>query len=328
LHKKLKESRIAGNNILSQWKINYMPTEPNKDLLIRQLEDPKLAELLALFASKIEEAVNFGTHIIPWCYEQKFIIPPIGMLRHTIDLCDAISILVKNSSIDPCFVILRSQLEICWELKYMLEKDTPKRAMAFLVWYTHNEINKAKKVDTSFPESKEFQKVLEKEIISADPILLSDPNIVRSVDELQDILNRPICLDAVNEYKKYTKENRRKPKNWYSLYLGPKNVYELAKHLKQSAFYERKYRIWSESTHGTDIIAGKLVPDGIKKIRSPIDTKEVTRNALNLATDTYLSFIKGFIPDKEPLFHEWFEKEIKKFLSDLSTLPSIIKVNE
>jgi len=310
-----------------------MPTEPNKDLLIREIENPELKKRLSQFAYGIEEAVNFGTHIIPWCFEKGILntdsVPPIGLLRHIIDLGDSISILVKNSSIDPCIVILRSLLETCWELEYMLEKDTKQRAMAFMVWYTYNEINKDKKVEPSFPESKDFQEILDKEIRSANPKMKSDPQIVERINNLQEILNQPLYLDAAREYKKHIEKHGKKqgkPKNWYSLFSGPQNVHDLAHHLKHSAMYERMYRIWSESTHGIDIFVGKIAPDGIIQLRFPEKVQEVTKDTLLIITNTYLFFIKGFIPEKENIFLEWYQREIEKFVSDLISTKNIIKV--
>jgi hypothetical protein len=299
-----------------------MPTEPIKNLLTRKIEKSELEKLLSEFASGIEEAVNFGTNMIPWCFEKdtRFIdsVPPILMLRNIIELGDTISILVKNSSIEPCKIILRTLLESCLGFEYLLEKDTKKRSMAFMVCYYYNEIKKEKKGEPSLPEGEKFQKLLEKDIYLKNMKLESDPNRINIIDNLQQVLKKPEFLDAVNEYSQFIKNSKKKNKKpkkpvWYALYSGPQNMQKLAELLNHDAIYEILYRSWSESTHGVNIIEGKVFPDGIIQLRSPKDTKQIVIHTLNLLIMAYTVFINNFIPEKKTIFGVWYKNEIRDF---------------
>ena len=75
-----------------------------------------------------------------------------------------------------------------------------------------------------------------------------------------------------------------------------------------------------------DIFVGKIAPDGIIQLRFPEKVQEVTKDTLLIITNTYLFFIKGFIPEKENIFLEWYQREIEKFVSDLISTKNIIKV--
>src|SRR5882757_387006 len=100
-------------------------------------------DTLNKFAQGIDDAVNFGSHILNWDTQANnkggdHNLAIALQFRHFLELIDANSILVRNSSIDPGKLILRGMLETYFGLEYMLEKDPIDRAMAFLVCHAHH----------------------------------------------------------------------------------------------------------------------------------------------------------------------------------------------
>ena len=76
-----------------------------KEVLPRK-QDKTLSKTLNQFARLIEDAINFGTHIAKWDAAKKrkgdSTLPPLLFFRNLLEIGDAISILVKKSSIETC----------------------------------------------------------------------------------------------------------------------------------------------------------------------------------------------------------------------------------
>jgi|GEM_PF-6755282 len=106
-----------------------------EEILPKRIE-PDLAVLLEKLASLVSDTVSLGTHLMKWDADKiragDESMPPMMFLRNIIELGDAISILIKTSSIDPTKILLRSLLENTFGLEYMLEKETEKRALSYL----------------------------------------------------------------------------------------------------------------------------------------------------------------------------------------------------
>src|SRR5690349_8409285 len=98
-------------------------TLPVLEILPRDKRGPAEIELLSKFSILIDEFINFGTHVLKWELETAKggdeNIPISMMFRHLLELGDSISILVKNSSIDPCKLQLRGILEALLGLEYI-----------------------------------------------------------------------------------------------------------------------------------------------------------------------------------------------------------------
>ena len=87
--------------------------DPRQEIIPRIL-DSNLEKVLEEFGTGIDQLVNFGSNIIAWDMEKKDggdeDLPPILFLRNFIEEIDAISILVRKSSIDSCNNLLRTAL--------------------------------------------------------------------------------------------------------------------------------------------------------------------------------------------------------------------------
>lgn len=288
---------------------DILPREPGDDLL----------GLLGKLADLIDEYVNFGSHLMKWEAKKKGggdeDLPPLMFLRNIIELADAISLLVRNSSIDPCKPLLRTLLESTFGLEYLLVEDTERRSIAFIIWNTHRELKYLDKIDSKTEAGRQFKKEIEKDKLIEDisPIF-NRPNLELAKQFNLDILSKPRFSIVEEEYQR-TLLRRKNPK-WYALFNGPNDIERLAKHLKHHALYEYFYRMYSGNTHATSIYQEKVKrnPDGtgaIIQIRTPKDAQSVTGMTLNIFLVGLLSFGDHFLPERKTEFQTWY-KSVKK----------------
>src|SRR6185312_6406865 len=112
--------------------------EPVEKFIDRGDLEEEYKVLLNELSGNVEECVNFGSHLVSWLFQipngNEVDLPIIMFLRNILDELDAISILIKYSSIESCNNLLRTVLENFFHLEYILEKDTYDRSMCFLVW--------------------------------------------------------------------------------------------------------------------------------------------------------------------------------------------------
>lgn len=263
--------------------------------------DPKLQEILNNFSFHIDELVNFGSNIIKWETERVKIVdedlPAVLFLRNFIEQIDAISVLVNSSSIEPCKTLLRTALENFFYLEYLFAKDTYERSMSFLLW---NNINNNNYILRLNGKSDEYKKLLER--FSKDEHLNGNtPTILPNADTLLEIGEKILLMPKYLPFKK--EYERKKIKNWFSLFNGPKNIKELAESLGHHAMYDIFFRNFSASAHGTDIIQGKLIFNGteelgILQIRDTKNAQDVTINCSNFCMMVYKTFINNRHPER------------------------------
>jgi hypothetical protein len=200
-----------------------MPTQAVPEILQRGIRDdhPELASILDRFADLLDEVVNFGTHLFSWCnYAVKGktdeIAPLMLSLRHALELLDAVSILIRQSSIEPCKVLLRALLEVILGVKYMLQADTDRRALSFMVWNIHHRYKVLEKLDKNLPQGSEFAR-------KTGLDLPNDPDLLGRRQALASVLNKPLFREAEAEYQRIRAAGKKNP-SWYSFFGGPSSI--------------------------------------------------------------------------------------------------------
>ncbi|MBK8922649.1 MAG: hypothetical protein IPM81_14275 [Saprospirales bacterium] len=201
-------------------------TNPVTEILPRSGRTPDEVEMMTEFSLLIEEFVNFGTHVFKWEVEQARggdeNIPVQMMFRHILELADSVSILVKESSIDPCKLLLRGMLESVLGFEYLLEKDTHNRAMGFMVWHHHHKLKRYRMLNPKDKSSKDLSARLK-----ADKVLLEgvpDPfiaNLEERIQGLENLLSTPAYQLAESEYQKLLSKKIKGPK-WHQLFWRAK----------------------------------------------------------------------------------------------------------
>lgn len=299
-------------------------TKPIDEILPRKI-NPEIAQILSNFSDLIDEVVNYGTHILKWLVEESKggdeQMPIFMFFRDMLEKADAISILINNSSVDPAKGILRSLFETHLYISYLIEDHFHDRSMAFIVWENKKKIQLNRTFDPNDQEYKNFKKKIENDS-SIYPSYTSNllnkiPSVKPILDNLNSLLERPEYIKVVKEFEKTKNKNKVHPA-WYSLFNGPRNIQQLASHLKMASLYEVVYRSWSGSVHGTDIINGKIVKsknsidDGDKvaadliQIRLPKDAQSVIGYTLILIIKTYTVLMDKKIPIKKMEYMKWY----------------------
>lgn len=283
-----------------------------------------LMEHLDKFSLIIEEAINFGTHLMKWdAYKKREgdeNLIPLLFFRNILELGDAISILIKNSSIEQCKPLLRSLVENTFGLKYLLQDDTAKRSLSYIVWHTHKTIKFCDKLNSTTQSGKQLKKELEKDVLLKEVNNFFDkPLLATAKQKAEDLLKLPKYVPIETEYQNTL--SRKKNPNWYSLYGGPNNIEQLAKQLNLNAFYEIFYRIYSGNVHATSVFQNKLIPnnDGtvaIIQIRNPEEVQSVIKNVLNVIIISFLSYYNTRLSERKEDFRNWY-MEFRKLSQEL-----------
>jgi hypothetical protein len=281
------------------------------DILPRDQAEVKTE--LEKLSSSIENVVDFGTHLLKWQADRRLsgddVIVPILFLRNILEIGDAISILIKNSSIDPVKPLLRTLMENSFGLEYLLEKDKKNRALAYNVWITHKDLKFIEKLNVSTQVGKQFSSEIKKDKY-VNKLKSDKYNFDAGKQNAKELLKLPYYIPIEKEYQR-TNKVKSNPM-WYSLFDGPKNIEQLAKKLNHHTSYEVIYRMLSDSVHANNNSKNKLIPnaDGITtdiiQIRFPKDAQMVTINALNILLMTYSNFYLKELPNKKAEFSKWY----------------------
>lgn len=290
---------------------------PIKDVLPREIESEGLKNLLNYYANGIDQVVNFGTHVIKWDLElmnrdvlgDKH-LPIMLSLRNFVELVDSTSILIRQSSIDPCKVILRSMLETYFNLEYLLEKDSEQRALNFMGWHSMQKLKFYKKLDNSRPEGKQLLSKIKKDKTTQNFQIGNIPNLEEAINNIESLFQKKEYSSIKQEFTRLKKQGEKNPK-WHRLFNGPKTLVDLANHVNLSGLYEFLYRFWSGPIHGTDIIDGKIVQNNEQKIdmfqiRFPKDAQAVSNYIVSISLMVYMLIIDKRIPSKRSDFENWY----------------------
>lgn len=287
-------------------------TTPIEEIIPRNLPED-VSCVLSEFTNLNEEMVNFGSHVLGWDLNRDGSdedLPSVLFLRNFLENIDAISVLIKYSSIEPCKILLRTALENVFYLEYILQKDSKNRALAFIVWNTINNNKLLIQADSTSLEYKELLKKYQNDNLLKN----AKPPIIEHTSELiklgEKIFLLPKFLPIKEEYDNTKRLLRKKPA-WYSLFDGPRTIEELANRVQLSALYEVLYRNWSGSIHGTNIIQGKFITGANQKheiiqLRHPKDAQSITLYCCNLCLMVFKNYLTVRNPERLPAFLEWY----------------------
>jgi hypothetical protein len=302
----------ATNHIQQRWQQAKKMHKAIEDILPRNQTGAK--KELEKLSSLIDFAVDFGTHLLKWQADKMQSgdqhLVPILFFRNILELADSISILIKNSSVDPAKSLIRSLLENSFGLEYLLEKDQKNRSLSFNIWRTHKELKFYNKLDKNTKVGKQFLGEIKKDLYVKE-FESDDPRLELEKKNAKNFLKLPHYISIEKEYQR-TNSIRKNP-NWFTLFDGPKDIEQLAKRLNHHSLYEFFYRRLSDNVHATDLVKGKLILNkngqtDIIQIRFPKDAQDITIQTLNILVITYKNFYEKELPDKKDEFYKWYLK--------------------
>jgi len=303
--------------------LNAVPTQPFGKLAPLDLKGTPAGALFSAWADGIRETVNFGTHVLYWCWGKapsSRDLPVILSLRHALDMLDAISILLKEGAADACKLQLRSLLEVFFGVRYILQADTAKRGMAFMVWHVNGRLRYYRKLDSKRESGKQLRQALKRDHWLKSVELPDIPEAEQLIGNLEELLKEPDYAKAEAEYKRTRQKASGRPLPWYALYGGPHTVEGLAKVVGAEGVYEILYRDWSGVVHATSIIQGKISPGGepgvaaLHQIRHPRDAQTVLAYALPVGVDLIRATIEHYCPERLSDFRGWYVREMREIM--------------
>jgi hypothetical protein len=306
-----------------------MNTLPLDAILRREIE-PSETEVLSLCSEAIAEAVNIGTHFIQWEADRNIPsaegTPLIMLFRHVLDLADAISILVKSSSIDPCKPLLRVVLETSLQIEYLLEKDSEQRGFCYLVCHQNDKLKYLRRLVHNSTEQRDYKNQLSgksfSDIGDYDFTMDGADYEVRSIETL---LKSRLYRNYQAEYNRVLATKKKRSFQWYSLFKGPNSLFELAEHLKKKDFYEFLYRPFSAAIHASDVFTTNLVisSSGMAHALNIRHTKGCVTYAhitIQLLTALQMLFLAKRYPSKNNEYMKWYAKYRTEYMSKISIL--------
>ncbi len=297
-----------------------MKTDPFEGLIFKPDSNAAVKSILDDLSGTVDETFNYGTQVLNWCAEKATDkpedLPLIMMLRHTLELVGAISILVRESCIVPADILLRSLFETLLQAEFLLEKDTAHRGLCFAVWQIHDELAWLEISDETTPTGKEFRRKIKRDRLAAKMAVPSLSDAADRIASLKATLDSTKYQQVETGYKATRKDKKRKP-TWYSLSGGPPNIEQLAQRLGYEGCYSLLYRSWSGTTHGTDILKGKVIPTqeggaGIVPLRIPEGVEQTVTFAIVFALHLYRLYIRHYVPSREDGFREWCKSTVRQ----------------
>lgn len=308
-----------------------MPTEPVFDLLPGERSD-EVQRLLETLADGIAEVVRFGTHVFVWHSEASAgrrdeVVPVAMMLRHLLEMLDAVSALVRASIIEPAHLPLRSAFEAAVQIEWIIQSDSDRRGMAFMVWHAHHRIKLYRQFDRAMQQGKELAAKLTGTVYDGiDASGKFDLPAARA--NMESVLIKPHYQEAAHEYHKLQKERKRSPQ-WFQLFGGPDSLEQLASRVGMPEWYQILYRQWSGVAHATDVITGKLSGrDGgtaIQQLRWPGGVEGVYNFSVSLALRTFRHLIAATVPEKQNEMRDWYIREVRPLYQGISGRTIIVE---
>lgn len=226
---------------------------------------------------------------------------PLMLMFDFAEAIDGVSVLARGGSAKNCPQLLRTALEVELSLRYMMEhKDTyEQRCHAYEFYHHRDKLKWAHRCDPGSQVGRQLRAEL-----AGDPFAdIFDVTGIDPAEVARDHdarMNSPRYTGVKAELARM-KAGKIKDGGWFSLWGGPKNVRDLAIHLRRGALYEALYRGWSSVTHGEGAVKRVTGKQGdevqLSPIRSPEGLTAMCRNACHLCNAMTLFVVGGLVPN-------------------------------
>lgn len=301
-----------------------MPTKPFEPLLYRELRKVEAKKIIDIASPLLQEEINYATNAFQRCQASAVgaadeHLPVLASYYHVIGMTDGIEVLISQSCAVPAIPLLRSSFEALLTIEYILEGDYQRRAFAWLVCYVRDRLSQYERLDPSHQTGKEFRTTLAADKVSKFMSLPSFPNLAQAIQNLRSLLiNNPNYQVADSEYRR-----KRKP-DWYSLFGGPSNLRDLARHLNRGAQYDVLYRSWSRISHADDLsrflTQTKEGFPAFTPLRNHEELKQVSKLASAFIFDATMKMIGKFRAGERSSLGRWWVREARERHLALSNL--------
>lgn len=308
-------------------------TIPINEFIPREIDNPEIKLLLNDFASLIDEVVNYGSHVFRWgldsIKEGDENAPAFLIYRHIFELIDSISILIRNSSIEPCNILLRSLFESFLNINYLFKSDFKQRCMDFWVWKRHKEVYSLRRFDPDDERHVQYERNRANDILLKDKPSKEIPDIKERIENLKKLFDLPSYKESAAEYERIKAVKGKPPKYWFSIHGGPNDICQLAERLGFPAQYDILYRSWSDLVHGTDIVKDKISIESpgviaFSSLRSPRGAQSAAIMTISIGLSTIRMFASHYVPDKAKENADWYRREVEASYLRLNKIKIVV----
>jgi len=291
-----------------------MPTEPHKDILYRELSLVQAREASPQASPLLQEVVNFASNALVRCVSysegaENVDLAPLALYRHIMEMADGVEVLIAGACPVPAIPILRSAFEALLSLEYILEDNAnyDRRSLSWLAGYLNKRIASYQSLLSNTARGKEFLESIERDKTIRDFPLPPSDSIQAAIANLTVVLDR----DQFTEIRREFSAPGRTP-HWYSLFGGPADLRELARHLRRHLQYDVLYRQWSMSTHAQDfspfLTRSADGAKGIRGLREISSLKLMATFGIVFPLDATRLLIDHFHPGET--WGDWYLREV------------------
>lgn len=300
-----------------------MPTPPLQTVLYRELSIAQAKQLIGLASPLLQEIVNYSTNTFIRCVtsakgEENEDLAAFALYRHIMETTDGIEVLIAHSCPTAAIPLARSSFEALLSLEYIVEDSSlyVTRSLSWLAASVHRKLKFHESLLPTTPGGQKFIKAIDEDKWAKEFTLPPSQDVPAAIENLHHLLSRDQFKPIEEEFAKYGR-----PPHWYSLFGGPKNLRELANHLKRNAQYEVLYWQWSLATHAQDFSpfiatgTGGAVK-GIKGLRDPSEIKDIATLSSTFLLDATRLLINKFHPGET--WGNWYMAEVCQRYMQLS----------
>lgn len=234
---------------------------------------------------------------------------PALLLMEYAEPIDGVAILSRMGSAKNCTPLIRSGFELQLNLMYLLERDDTyeNRCLAYEFFHFLKQLKVAMRCDPGSEPGKQVRGLIKGEIL-ADTFDPPDRDISHEIKAAHGLVDSPRYSAVKGEYE------RARPKHWYGMFGGPKDLERLAHELKRQSQYEVMYRTWSAASHGESALK-RLVDSGqelqMDPVRSPKGLPMACLHACSLANEMTAFLVNRFLPHLRDEMAERYLRGIK-----------------
>jgi hypothetical protein len=283
---------------------------------------------LMIYQSFIDQAVDQGAKILYWTPAEDHdgsAVSPM-LLRHLIELIDAVGLLIRSGSSEMAKHLMRSAFETNLYIHYIQEKESDLRAYAFLMLTVFEKIKRLERLKADSPSGIALRQKLDPEnIVTNISERIPLETIEKELAEAEQELKQTAFIEVLAEYNRMKGEKRYKHRDikWHELFGGPSTVSDLASYLQKSSFYEILYKDWSGLVHGTAIFKDKMSVDAesnlkIHEIRMPRGLNFLTKMTCNFAINTFGHYVNRRHPHMLLEYNTWQDEYTSMYGTALS----------
>lgn len=298
-----------------------IPDRPHERLLDRNLPSAKNREYLADLDRAFTALLNDSTWTCARCYEsanETFLHDTILLLlRHILEMADAIHVLLLSSASRPALLELRSMFEALLYIEYILETDSERRAKAYVVRSRLWSLKLAKRMLRDSEARKQFLKEVSSDPLVTRQMLESWVTEQEEIDKAESVLKSPDLKEVYDRFRAF-----QKTVPFYKALDGkPGTLRDLAIHLNRGG-QALLQDSWSRHTH-PDTVGAQLHDSGtemegrMRHFRDGGEISNVASVAASIVRQAMEATLGLLRPEELRRYRERYSREIAPLFAPL-----------